>query len=229
MRLSARDIQLENIVIVGSSGHAKVIIDIIERANHYKLIGLIDSFSAVGSETLGYRVLGNELALPSLVKTQRVAGMLLAVGDNYARCSLRSRIAAIAPQLPLVSAIHPQAVIARSAQIGAGTVVMAGAVINADCVIGESCIVNTNASLDHDCEMSPYSSLAPGAVTGGNCRIENFSAIGIGAILKHRITVGEHSVIGAGAVVLQDIESYVVAYGNPAKKVRSRTAGALYL
>ncbi|MCG5078782.1 acetyltransferase [Paraburkholderia tagetis] len=220
---------MKNIVIVGSSGHAKVVIDIVERASRYRIVGLIDSFSAVGSETLGYKILGNELALPNIIKTQQVAGMLIAVGDNYARCDLRNRIASIAPHLPLVSAIHPQAAIARSAQIGAGTVVMAGAVVNADSVIGESCIVNTKASLDHDGKMAPYSSLAPGVVTGGNCRLGNISAVGIGAILKQGITIGEHSVIGAGAVVLQDVEPYVVAYGNPAKKVHSRKAGAPYL
>ena len=36
---------MQNIVIFGSSGHAKVVIDIIEKGNKYHIVGLIDSFA----------------------------------------------------------------------------------------------------------------------------------------------------------------------------------------
>jgi acetyltransferase-like isoleucine patch superfamily enzyme len=77
--------------------------------------------------------------------------------------------------------------------------------------------------------MDEFSSLAPGAITGGNCRIGGYSAISIGAVLRHGTTVGEHSIVGAGATVLEDVEPYSVAYGTPAKKVRDRVPGTRYL
>jgi acetyltransferase-like isoleucine patch superfamily enzyme len=77
--------------------------------------------------------------------------------------------------------------------------------------------------------MDEFSSLAPGAITGGNCRIGAYSAISIGAVLRHGINVGEHSIVGAGATVLRDVEPYSVVYGSPARKVRDRVAGARYL
>ena len=35
---------MKNIVIFGSSGHCKVIIDIIEKLNRYNLVGIIDKY-----------------------------------------------------------------------------------------------------------------------------------------------------------------------------------------
>ena len=215
---------MENIVIVGSSGHAKVVIDIVEQAARYRIAGLIDSFRPPGEETLGYAVLGAERDLPQLVDKHGIAGLLVAIGDNHARENVTAGLAALVPGLPRVSAVHPAARVGKASTIGAGTVVMAGAVINPSCAIGEGCIVNTNASLDHDGVMEDFSSLAPGVVTGGNCRIGRGAAIGLGALLRHRIAVGEHSVVGAGALVLHDVEPYTVAYGNPARRIRARAA-----
>jgi len=220
---------VENIVIVGSSGHAKVVIDIVEQAGRYRIAGLIDSFRPRGEETLGYPVLGTEQDLPHLIDAHGVAGLLVAIGDNHAREQVTTDLAALVPGLPCVSAVHPAARIGKASTIGAGTVVMAGAVINPCCTIGSGCIVNTNASLDHDGVMADFSSLAPGVVTGGNCRIGHGAAIGLGAMLRHRIAVGEHSVVGAGSVVLHDVEPYTVAYGNPARRVRARAPGDRYL
>nr|WP_254209605.1 acetyltransferase [Burkholderia multivorans] len=221
--------RVDNIVIVGSSGHAKVVIDIVEQAGRYRIAGLIDSFRSRGEQTLGYPVLGAERDLPQLVDAHRVMGVLVAVGDNHAREQVTATLASIVPDLPHVTAIHPAARVGKASTIGAGTVVMAGAVINPCCAIGAACIVNTNASLDHDGVMDDFSSLAPGVVTGGNCRIGRGAAIGLGAMLRHRIAVGEHAVVGAGAVVLRDVDPYTVAYGNPARRIRERAAGERYL
>ncbi|KVH62315.1 transferase [Burkholderia sp. MSMB1072] len=220
---------MENIIIVGSSGHAKVVIDIVEQAGRYRIAGLIDSFRTPGEQTLGYAVLGAERDLPQLVDRHGIVGLLVAIGDNHAREAVTAGLAALVPGLPRVSAVHPAACVGKASTIGAGTVVMAGAVINPSCSIGEGCIVNTNASLDHDGVMADFSSLAPGVVTGGNCRIGRGAAIGLGAMLRHRIAVGEHSVVGAGAVVLHDVEPYTVAYGNPARRIRARAADERYL
>ncbi|MEA3317558.1 MAG: transferase, partial [Bacteroidota bacterium] len=43
---------MKNIVIFGSGGHAKVIIDIIEQQQKYNIIGLIDKFRNTGEKTL---------------------------------------------------------------------------------------------------------------------------------------------------------------------------------
>lgn len=220
---------MQHIVIVGASGHAKVVVDILERQGEHRIAGLLDRSRPVGERLLGYEILGREADLPQLVEERAISGVIVAIGDNWVRSQVADRIAELCPQIRFVSAVHPRAAIACDVLVGDGTVIMAGVAVNPSCAIGRFCILNTNSSLDHDSVMEDFSSLAPRAVTGGNCRIGAFGAVGIGATLSHGIRVGEQTVIGAGAVVLADVDAERVAYGVPARVVRERRPGDRYL
>lgn len=216
-------------MIIGSSGHAKVIIDIVQQEGRYNIAGLLDSFRDVGEQTLGFSILGQVEDLPELIKAHAIKGVIVAIGDNFVRSQVVRRVQEICPDLPLASAIHPSASISKEVSIGEGTVVMAGASINSCSSIGRSCILNTHSSLDHDSVLEDFASIAPNATTGGNCHIGKYSAISIGAILVHGIHIGKHTVIGAGSLVMTSIQSFVVAYGTPARIIRSRKPGDKYL
>lgn len=220
---------MDAIVIVGASGHAKVVADIVEQAGRFRLAGFLDRERPAGSEFFGLPVLGSEADLPRLAGELGLAGMLVAIGDNWTRARVAGELARLVPGLPFVAAAHPGARLARGASVGPGAVVMAGAVLNSDCRVGAHCIVNTGASLDHDGDMGDFSSLAPGAAVGGNVRIGAYSAVSIGACVAHGVRVGEHTVVGAGAVVLADLPDRCVAYGAPARVIRDRQPGERYL
>jgi sugar O-acyltransferase (sialic acid O-acetyltransferase NeuD family) len=220
---------MDNIVIIGSSGHAKVLIDIVEQEGRYKIAGLLDRYRKVGEQTLGYRVLGQEENLPQLTKIHSLTGAIVAIGDNFIRSKVTARVREVCPDLPFVTAIHPKATIAKDVSVGEGTVIMAGVTINPCCLIGRFCILNTNSSLDHDSVMEDFSSLAPRVTAGGNCRIGGYSAVSIGTVLIHGIHIGEHTVIGAGSTVLKNLDSFKLAYGTPAKAIRDRKPGDKYL
>jgi sugar O-acyltransferase (sialic acid O-acetyltransferase NeuD family) len=219
----------ENIVVIGSAGHAKVVIDVIEKEGKYKLVGLVDSFKQGLERIYGFGLMGTEDVLQPLVANGTISGGIIAIGDNWKRHLMAEKIKALVPDFEFISAVHPSAEIARGVKIGDGTVVMAGAVVNSDSRIGDFCILNTNASLDHDSVMEDFSSLAPNATTGGNVMIGEFSAISLGANIVHGHGIGKHTVIGAGALVLDDIPEYCIAYGTPAKVIRKRQEGDRYL
>ncbi len=220
---------MNNIVIIGSSGHAKVVIDIVRQEGGFNIVGLLDRFRNLGEETLGYPIIGTEEDLPHLVNSHSLKGVIIAIGDNFIRSKVAERIKEICPDLLFIPAIHPSARIATEVSIGEGTIVMAGVSINPCSSIGRFCILNTHSSLDHDSVMEDFSSLAPHAATGGNCQIGKFSAISIGAILIHGVQIGEQSVVGAGSLVTRTIEAFVVAFGSPAKVIRTRNQGDKYL
>jgi len=219
----------ENIVIFGSSGHAKVIVDIVEKEGKFKIVGFLDPKLKIGDKIFGYSFIGRDQDLPSLMNRYSIHGGIIAIGDNQMRFELSKKIENLVPNFNFIRAVHPRAIMAREVGIGEGTVVMAGAVINPYCSIGRFCILNTQSSFDHDSTMADFSSLAPGVVTGGNVQIKEFSAIGIGAILLDGIRIGEHTVIGAGATVVKDIDAYCIAYGTPAGVKKKRKAGEKYL
>lgn len=218
------------VLIVGASGHAKVVIDIFEKSQQVEIIGLIDAEPQPTPDVLGYPVLGKEWELQHiLLQKYHYAQVFIAVGNNYNRKLVYQKIKNIAPHTIFATAIHPSAQIGKSVQIGQGVAIMAGSIINSDTFIGNFSIVNTKASIDHDCVIREFSSIAPGATLGGTVKIGEMSAIGIGATIKHSINIGNHTVIGAGAVVLNDIGHHCVAYGVPAKVIRSRNENENYL
>jgi len=219
----------QNIVIVGSSGHAKVIIDIIEKEGKYSIVGLLDAFKKTGELAFGYKIIGEEKDLPELIEKYQLTGCIIAIGDNWVRNVVKNKIREIDSSFNFINTIHPLATIARGVTVGVGTVIMAGAVVNSNSQIGDFCIINTNASIDHDSNMNNFSSIAPGVTTGGNVSIGEFSAVSLGANIIHGIAIGKHSVIGGGSTVLKNIDDHVVAYGTPAKTIRKREKGDKYL
>lgn len=219
---------MRNVVVLGASGHAKVVVDILNCQAGYNVVGCVAPASSPIETVLGLPILGEDKDLPLLIRKHRIQGVVLGIGDNYQRSQLLAKVREDTEGIEFVRALHPNAVIAKDAKIGEGTVVMAGAVVNPGCEIGRFCIVNSKASLDHDSTMEDFSSLAPGVTTGGDCYLEQFAAVNIGAVLSQGLRVGRHSVIGAGSVLLTSVASHVIAYGTPATVVRKRKEGDNY-
>ena len=220
---------INNILILGSSGHACVIIDILEKMTNHRIIGLIDPNEKAGSTKYGYQVLGREENLDSIYTHFPNLSFFIAIGDNLLRKNIYEKVVKIIPEANFINVIHPSAQIGRNVSLGKGIAIMAGANINPECKLGHFSIVNTNASLDHESELSDFTSLAPGVTTGGNVKIGTLSAISIGATIRHKISIGENTVIGAGALVVKDIGDNIVAYGIPAQTIRPRKIGESYL
>jgi len=220
---------VSRVVVVGASQQARQTIDAIDQRGADTVVGLVDDATDVASELGGYPVLGRIDDLPALIGSHHLEAAIVTIGDNWTRGLVVERIAARCPTLAFATAVHPSAQIGARTIVGPGTVIMAGVVINNDGVIGEHAFFATSSSLDHDGRMGPFASLAPHVATGGSVEIGAFTAVGIGAAVVHGVTIGAHTVVGAGSTVLSDLPASVVAYGTPARVVRSRAEGERYL
>ena len=220
---------MKNVLIYGASGHGSVVLDCLERSKEYRVVGFVDSFIKKGTKKFGYEVLGTAYELPFIIEEFAIDGGIIAVGDNWIREKIAKRIWEIIPGFTFISVIHPTATIGKNVRLGSGTVIMPGVIIDANARIGDHCILNTRASLGHDGVMASFSSLAPGVCTGGNLSLGHGSAVCLGCKVIENIRIGSASVIGAGSLVLKNIPDRVLAFGNPAEVVRSRTEGEPYL
>jgi sugar O-acyltransferase (sialic acid O-acetyltransferase NeuD family) len=218
-----------NVVIVGGSGHGKVVIDIVEQTGKFNVLGILDAQIPCGQQVLGHPVIGYESELVTMIQKQQVEGLLVAVGDNWLRSKIFNSISALSSTIKFPSAVHPSAQVAKNVRLGPGTIVMAGCVINSDTSIGDFCILNTHCSVDHGCKLGDYVSFAPHSCAGGNVDVGDYTAVCLGANIIHGLKIGAHTVVGAGATVLNDLPSQVVAYGTPARVVRRRAIGDAYL
>lgn len=217
------------LLVIGSSGHASAVLDVVELQGDYEVIGLLDSFEAAGVTKHGYHVLGAAEAVAEIAESLACRFVFVAIGDNWARWQISKKVSSVLPNAEFPAVIHPSVVVSKSARVGAGSVIMAASVVMTNTVIGEGCIVNTASTLNHDCRMDDYSSLSPGVHLGGAAAIGFRSSIGIGSTLREKVTIGRDTVIGAGSVVLNEIPDGVVAYGVPAKMARKRSEDERYM
>jgi sugar O-acyltransferase (sialic acid O-acetyltransferase NeuD family) len=216
-------------VVIGGGGHGRLVIDVVEKANDFELIGIIDAQLPIGTSVLGYPVIGREHDLPLIIAEQKIEGILIAVGDNWVRSHVATSLHSLSGQIEFPNAIHPSAQLAKGVQLGHGNVILAGSVVNSNTTIGNFCILGSKCSVDHDSTVDDFASFGPNSCAGGNVHVGEYSAICLGANIVHRCKVGDHTVVGAGATVLGNLPSRIVAYGTPARPVRERAAGESYL
>jgi len=208
----------EGILVFGASGHAKVVIDIAEKAG-VPVLGLYDDDAALhGRQVYGYTVKGGKEALLSSGDQLKAHRAVVAIGSNAARSKIAAWLVANGYSL-CEALIHPSAQLARGASIGKGSVVMAAAVINSDTRVGQNVIVNTGAIIDHDCEIGDGVHVAPGVTMCGGVTVGGHAMIGAGAVIHPNLRIGESVIVGAGATALKDIEDGMTVVGSPARPI----------
>lgn len=198
---------MKRLVIIGASGHGKVVADCAVQ-NGYEDIVFLDDNESI-KKCGKYPVAGKS------GEADRFSGdVIVAIGN----ARIRQRIQGQTDRERLAVLIHPGAVVAEEVKIGKGSVVMAGAVINPGTVIGEGCIINTSCSIDHDCSIGDFVHVSVGSHLAGSVAVGERTWIGAGATISNNITVCGDCVIGAGAVVIKDIREAGTYVGVPARK-----------
>lgn len=209
---------VETVLIFGAGGHAKVVIDALERQYAPSSVLVFDDDPGVwGSKLLGYPVIGGLNELLQHASDYQADCSVVAIGNNAVRVGIAAKLAVHG--FPLGSVIHPSAVVSRTARIGVGTVLFANAVVNADSHIGNNVIINTGATIDHDCIVSDGVHVAPGVNICGGVEIGEGSFIGAGAVVIPGVRIGSNVTVGAGATVLEDVQDNMKVVGTPAREI----------
>jgi sugar O-acyltransferase (sialic acid O-acetyltransferase NeuD family) len=191
---------MKDIILIGGGGHCKSVIDVIEQEGQFKIAGIVDKPEFLGSDILGYSVIGNDSDLGILVNKYKYA--LVTVGQIKSPL-LRTKLFELAEKFGFIlpSIISPRAYISKYTIVGKGTIIMHDALINADTQIGENCIINSKVLIEHDCRISNHCHISTSATINGGVIVKSGSFIGSGAITKESITIGGNSFIKAGSLV----------------------------
>lgn len=197
---------MKEVIIIGASGHGKVIADIILKSGD-RVVGFLDDDTSLPEVLAGIPVLGTIAEIDRYTDKYFVIG----IGNN----AIRKRIAE-QYDVQWYTAIHPSAAIAMDTEIGAGTVVMANAVVNTSAHIGRHCIINTGAIVEHDDVLEDYVHVSPNATLCGAVTIGESTHIGASATVRNNIRICSGVVVGAGAAVVHNIDKTGTYVGVPA-------------
>ena len=208
--------KLDEIILLGGGGHAKVLIDLINTSGQFEISGILDTQLEIGIKVLNVSVIGGDNLLSGLYG-KGIRNVCIAIGsvkDNTRRRILFDKVKQMGFLVPYL--LHPQTIISKNVHFSEGVQIMAGVNVQTDSLFKENTIINTGAIIEHDCSIGSHVHICPGAVISGGCTVGDGTFIGAGATVMQEINIGKCVTVAAGAVVVKDVPDRTMVKGVPA-------------
>jgi sugar O-acyltransferase (sialic acid O-acetyltransferase NeuD family) len=215
------------VVVIGFGGFGREVLDVIEAKagsksdrdlgsedDDLEAIGVLDDNTPESGLLADYQVryLGPVTELRHLPAD---VGYVIGIGDPMTRKRIDEAGMESGRQSPVL--VHPTASVARSVQMGPGTVVCAHVSITNHIQLGRHVHVNVNSTIGHDAFLGDYVTVSPLVAISGNARLEGSVFVGTGVTINPGVTIGAGAVVGSGAAVLRDVQNGTTVVGVPAK------------
>ena len=179
----------KKIIILGSGGHAKVLLEILEKKNEEILGVCCPNLKSIKQNFWrNLPVLGDDNYLENIDNNS----VKIVNGIGYSNTD-RKRIFNKMNKMgfKFKTVIHPSSIISKNAQISEGSQIFAGSIIQTDTIIGKNSIINTGSQLDHDCIIGDHCHIAPGCILCGNVTISDMVFLGCGSTVVQGVRVNE--------------------------------------
>ena len=205
----------KRIIIVGAGGFGR---EVLQWARHAwpEHTGRIAGFLSEDPHALdGHAATLPILGSPADFELRPGDGLVLAIGIRGVRRQVAERLAACGARF--LTMIHPTAIVADTAVIGAGTVICPYAVVSDAVRLGRFVLVNYHASLGHDASAGDFAVLSPYATLGGGACVANDVFLGLHATVGPAKRLGAGSVVSSNSVALVDVPEGCLVYGVPGR------------
>lgn len=210
----------KKILLIGGGGHCKSVLDSLIGLNEYHEIGIVDKKENIGRSLYGVSFIGCDDDLQALFDSGYKYAFITvgSIGNSTIRHNLFNLLNKIGYDMP--SIIDASAQVSEYATIKPGVFIGKLCIVNAGASIHKGAIINSGSIIEHDCQIGEFVHIASGAVLGGEAVIGEGAHVGANSTIRQQIQIGSNSIIGMGSVVLKNLESDIMAYGNPCKGVK---------
>ncbi len=193
---------MKKIILIGTGGHAKSCIDVIEETKQFKINYLLEQ--KLGTQLNQYKkIVYTKKNLIELKKKNQFA--LICFGqiiNKYDRQKTYEELKKLGYKFPVIKS--KTSYVSKNTKILDGTIIMHRSVVNAYVNIGLNNIINTGSIIEHDVSIGNHNHIAPGAIINGNVKIGNNCFIGSGSIIRQGMIIKNNSFIQAGKVILKN-------------------------
>ncbi len=173
-------------VIYGAGGHASVLADLVSLQG-----GKVEAFFDDQAKEVA-----NGLTKPYAGNVHVASELIIGIGNNIIREKVAGKV-----NHKFGILIHPSAYVAKDAEIGEGTVILANAVVQAKAKIGKHVIINAGVCIDHDAVVNDFVLIYPNAYVGGGAIIEKGVLVNAGAVILRNAVVKAGSEVAPLSVV----------------------------
>ncbi|MCH5327066.1 MAG: sialic acid O-acetyltransferase [Duncaniella sp.] len=210
------------IVIIGGQGTPIVIADQIYDAHvrfgmDIEVIGLALDDRTMGDEISGYPILCGLREVADKFKNFNDVKFIYSL---YRSDQIRERSQLLYTlNIPIekwCNFVHPSAMIARSAKMGYGNVVLANCVVNSNTIIGNFNTLNSGTLLEHDIKVGNNNFFAAQVTVGSLLEIGDMNFFGLNSTIKTGVHIGSGILVGQASNVTHSFNCDVTVYGNPA-------------
>jgi len=181
-----------NILVYGSREFGLVVRELLRVTEHH-FCGYIDDMHR-GEEVLGTW----DQCRTRFSPADTAVAVAVGYQDLPGRWDVFERVRNAGYDCP--SIIHPSCIIATTAVIGDGCLIMAGAIVDARAQLDQLVVAWPGVIVNHDSIVERNSFLSPGATVCGSSRVKSNTFLGAGAIVTDHVTVPSGSFIKAGSV-----------------------------
>ena len=199
----------KKLIIIGAGGHGRVCAEAASLSG-YSEIAFLDDKKVDGLPVVG--------TLNDIEKYICECCFFVAIGDNFTRKRIMLSIKEMGGEL--TSIIHPFSSVSKSAEIGEGTVIMAGAVVQASAKVGDGVIINTCSAVDHDCVVGNWTHVAVGARLAGSVKVGESVFLGASCAVSNNLSITDNCIVGAGTAVICNINDSGTYVGVPARRIK---------
>jgi len=206
-------------LIVGAKGHAKELLDVLEKNGLRDRLFFYDDVSEdiIGNLYGKYTIIKSTDELKNLhIDNKQFA---LGIGNPFNRRKMADKFKKLGWEL--ISVISNNIIIGNyNIILGVGLNIMHNVFISNDVIIGEGTLLNNSSLLHHDVQIGKYCEISPRVCLTGGVLLGDFTFIGASSVIIPKIKIGKNCIIGAGSVVNKDIPDNSLAVGVPAKVIK---------
>ena len=194
-----------SVAIVGAGALGRLAANILALQGQ-ELLGYYDDSEDLSEQEIeGLPVLGTITQLQDVTPRPTV---IIGVGEIPPRKALYERLAA--QGFAFATAVHPTAVIGRTAQVSEGCIVKENAVVEIGTKVGANTIVGNGAVICHDSSIGEHCRIAPGVVIAGHVVIGEACYLSVRVSVDRRVTVGDNCVVASGCTLWKDVPDNAV-------------------
>lgn len=207
--------------LIGGGGHAKAVIEIVEKLTSHQIIGIVELESYADTQLLGYEILTEGVEFSCLPNAN--ADFLVAIGqvkDATPRVRSFNKLKSLNKSLATI--LSTLSHVSERANVGEGSIIMDFTMVGPDVHIGKNCIVNNFAQVEHDSTIGDHCHLSTNTVVNGGCELGDKVFLGSGSIILNGISIGSQSIIAAGEVVRMNVPEKCLFVGGNIKYLETR-------